>query len=351
MAEKIRVVVYGVGEMGLRFVRILASKEGMVIVGAIDARRGIGKDLGEVAGLPRPLGIKVSGDPHSVLSRGRPRVVLHATTSLLEEVYPQIIAAIEARANVISICEEMGNPWYLHPGKARKIHSLAKTKKVTVLGTGLNPGFIMDSLLIHCTGICQGVRRIHVSRSADSSSYGPAVLERRGMGLTPEQWKKGLPEGRVAGHYGMVGSMAMVAESLGWRLDTIRQEQPKPILAEFPVQTAHVTIARGCVRGFVQEWYGIRGSEKLITFTYETRVYSEEEERLLADTIRIDGAPSFCVEIKGIDGPQATAAIAVNTIPQVLRAEPGLTTVRHLPNPSAIMSDVRKVIQLPPRLR
>lgn len=344
MAEKIRVVVYGLGEMGSRLVRLLASKKGFVIVGAIDARRGIGEDLGKVVGIPRPLGIKVSSDPHSVLSRGRAHVVLHATTSLLEEVYPQIIAAIEARANVISICEEMGNPWHLHPGKARKMHTLAKASGVTVLGTGLNPGFLMDSLVVHCTGICQEVRRIHVSRSADSSSYGPAVLDRRGFGLTPEQWKKGLSEGRVAGHYGNLGSMATVAESLGWKLDAMRQEQPKPILAEFPVETAHVRIAKGSVRGFVQAWYGIRGKEKLITFTYETQVYSEGEERFLADTIRIEGTPSFSVEIKGIDGPQATAAIAVNTIPDVLRAEPGLTTVRHLPNPSAIMSDVRRFI-------
>ncbi|MFQ6022099.1 MAG: NADP-binding protein [Acidiferrobacterales bacterium] len=340
--NEIRVIQYGIGEMGSAMADLVSRKKGLRIVAAIDTARGVGQDLGEILGLGRKLGVIVTDDPKTVFKDCRADVVLHATTSFLEQIYPQIIDAVEAGVNFISIAEELGYPYARHPKLAKNIDELAKVHGVTVLGTGLNPGFIMDSLIIHCTGIFDAVRGIYAERIANSSEYGPAVLGRRGFGLSADVWKKKASKNLISGHIGFEESISMIADSLGWELDDIKQQAFEPVVADIDRSTADVTIRAGTVCGFKQKVCGIKDGQELITFAQESQVRAEQK-RLDEHLIRIEGTPEFQFTF-AIPGKRTTAAMAVNMIPQVVNARPGLTSMRELPNPAALMGDVSKLI-------
>ncbi|MFQ6073576.1 MAG: NADP-binding protein, partial [Candidatus Bathyarchaeia archaeon] len=114
--EKIRVVLYGIGSIGSRIAKLLLEKNGVEIVGAIDiAKDKVGKDLGEVLGIHKQLGVVVSDDPKSVFDKACANIVVHATSSHLREVYPQIAPLAKYGVNVVSTCEELAYPHVSEP--------------------------------------------------------------------------------------------------------------------------------------------------------------------------------------------------------------------------------------------
>ncbi|MDH5532664.1 MAG: saccharopine dehydrogenase NADP-binding domain-containing protein, partial [Candidatus Bathyarchaeota archaeon] len=168
--KKLRLVLYGVGAIGSRIAEFLLEKEGIEIVGAIDvAKEKVGKDLGDVLNLSRQLGVKVSDDPNALLSKVKADVVIHATTSFMKQAYPQIAKVIEHGVNVVSTCEELSYPYSMEPKLAKNLDELAKEHGVTVLGTGINPGFLMDTLIIALTGVCQKVETIKMVRMINAA--------------------------------------------------------------------------------------------------------------------------------------------------------------------------------------
>ncbi|MCK4483095.1 NADP-binding protein, partial [Candidatus Bathyarchaeota archaeon] len=146
--EKVKVALYGVGAVGSLIAKFLLEKEGVSIVGAIDiAEDKVGKDLGEVLGLNRKLGVKVSDSIDSVLSDVKVDIAVHATSSFLKHTYPQIASIVKHGVNVVSTCEELSYPHFTEPKLATELDYLARKHNVTVLGTGINPGFLMDTLV------------------------------------------------------------------------------------------------------------------------------------------------------------------------------------------------------------
>ncbi|MCJ7491178.1 MAG: dihydrodipicolinate reductase, partial [Dehalococcoidia bacterium] len=155
--NQFRTVHYGLGPIGLAVFKLAASKERVRPVAAVDIAPEIaGRDAGEVAGLEQPLGIIVSSDSGAALSTDAD-VVLHCTGSYLDAVQPQLLAAVRAGKNVISTCEELSYPWDRHPQLAADLDREEKAHGVTVLGTGVNPGFVMDTLVLALSGVCQQI--------------------------------------------------------------------------------------------------------------------------------------------------------------------------------------------------
>jgi len=327
-----RVVQYGVGPIGSAIVRLLSVKRGVKIAGAIDIdKEKVGKDLGDVAGAPKPLGISISSDADEVLAKAKAEVVLHSTTSYLKEVSPQILKCVKAKSNVISTCEELAYPFETNKKIALQLDRFAKRNGVAVLGTGVNPGFVMDTLPIALTGACQNVTRISVSRIVDASKRRLPLQRKIGAGLSPEEFQRLVKERKVR-HVGLEESIRMIASALGWKLDRV-EETVEPVIAEADVQNLFLKVAKGKVAGVKQVGRGIVQSREAITLDLQMYVGAKEPR----DSVVIEGVPPIDMTIRGgIHGDLATAAIAVNSIPKVLKAKPGLLTMKDLPVLSAI---------------
>jgi len=332
LTRPIKVVQYGVGPIGSAIVKLLTSKQGVKIVGAIDIdKEKVGKDLGDVAGAPKPLGICISSDADEVLSEAKAEVVLHSTTSYLNVVSPQILKCVKARSNVISTCEELAYPFETNEKIALKLDRFAKRYGVTVLGTGVNPGFVMDTLPIALTGACQNVTRISVTRIVDASKRRLPLQRKIGAGLTPEEFQRLVQERKVR-HVGLEESIRMIAAALGWKLDRV-EETVEPVIAEADVESQFLKVAKGRVAGVKQVGRGTVGRREAITLDLQMYVGAKEPR----DSVVIEGVPPIDMTIRGgVHGDLATAAIAVNSIPKVLKAEPGLLTMKDLPVLSAI---------------
>ena len=154
----IKVLHFGLGPIGVGVVKQAAERKGFKIVGAVDIDpTKVGRDLGEVAGLGRQLKVKVSGDAKKAIKKSKPDVVVLCTQSSLKKVFPQMETILKLKVPIVSTTEELAYPTKANMRYARAINHLAKKAKVAVLGTGVNPGFVMDALPIALTGVCENV--------------------------------------------------------------------------------------------------------------------------------------------------------------------------------------------------
>jgi 2,4-diaminopentanoate dehydrogenase len=321
---------FGLGPIGAAVVKQVAARPGFKIVGAIDIDAAkVGRDLGDVVGLPRRINVKVSGDAAKALKAAKPDVVVLCTSSSIRKIVPQIETIVKAKAAIVSTTEELSYPGYTHIRAARRIHALAKQARVAVLGTGVNPGFAMDALPIALTAVCERVDRVVVNRVQDARIRRLPFQQKIGAGLTTEQFQKKVDDGSVR-HVGLTESIAMIADALGWTLDRITDNiQPK--LAAVTISSEFLAVDPGYVCGIVQDGVGYRKGEPVIKLHMEAFLGSPETY----DSVDIEGSPSLSMKVAGgIHGDVATASIVVNSIPKVLAAAPGLHTMRDLPLPS-----------------
>lgn len=331
--EKVKVIQMGIGTVGQAVTGSLGTKKGLDVVGALDLdKEKVGKDLGEVAGLGKKLDVIVTDDADSLFSETYADVVIHTVCVHLHEVYPQIIKPIQQGMNVISASEALGNPYVSDPGLAAKLDKLAKKHGVTVLGSGLSPGFTSDYLILALTGVCSEVRKIRYVRCSDVRRYlGGTVGKHFGLGLSSEEFKRGVEEGAIIGHIGFVESVQTVADRLGWRLDEIKRSM-EPVHDHSGVFVSTKTVVQG-----------IKDSEVKIELELEAFVDPKMET---LDSIIIDGVPPINMVIKPcISSIEATANALVNAIPHVINAEPGIITPGDLPLVFALENDLRLLLK------
>jgi 4-hydroxy-tetrahydrodipicolinate reductase len=345
MQDKLKVAVLGTGQMGSGIARLLMRKQGIELVGVYGKRADrAGIDVGEAIGLDEKMGLSLTADLSGMLSSARPDVVIQATCSKVEQAADEIKTAVKNRANVISIAEEMAYPSYEAPGLSEEIHHLAMENKVSVVGTGINPGFVLDLLVISLTGVCYNVESITAKRVNDLSPYGPSVLQTQGVGITPEAFKKGVADGSVVGHFGFPESISMIAKALGWKIDKIEQTRD-PIVSTVHRETTFVNIEPGLTAGCTHTAKGYSSGKPVIHLIHPQQVHPHLEGVETGDFIEIKGEPDVTFSSgPEIPGGIGTIALAVNMIPQVVTSLPGLKTMADLPAPAAIMGDVRQLI-------
>ena len=345
MKDKLKVAVLGTGQMGSGIVRLLRRKQGVEIVGVYGRRaERAGADVGEAIGLGQKIGVALAADLPAMLSSAKPAVVIQATCSRVEQAADEIKLAVEGGANVISIAEEMAYPSYEAPALSEEIRKLAVENKVTVVGTGINPGFVLDLLVISLTGVCYNVESITAKRINDLSPYGPSVLKTQGVGITPEAFSKGVEDGSVVGHFGFPESISMIARALGWKIDRIEQTRD-PIISKVHRETEFVKIKPGLTAGCTHTAKGYMDGQPVIHLIHPQQVHPHLENVQTGDYIDIKGEPNVNFSSgPEIPGGIGTIALAVNMIPQVVASLPGLKTMADLPAPAAIMGDVRQLI-------
>ncbi|GIV57718.1 MAG: oxidoreductase [Rhodothermaceae bacterium] len=326
MTRPIRVLQYGLGPIGCAVARLAASRDGLALVGGVDIDPAkVGRDVGEVAGLPAPLGVPVARTLGEALARTDADVVLHTTSSYFDLFKPQILEILEAGLDVVSTAEELSFPWRDHRAEAEEIDAAARKAGKTVLGTGVNPGFLMDTLPLALSGICQEVRHVAVTRVINASTRRGPFQKKIGAGMSVAAFREKMAAGRM-GHVGLPESMAMLFDTLGRTL--VRYEDGvEPVVAETPVATEHVRVEAGQVRGLRQVARGYTDEGEFAVLTFIAALGEEDD----GDTIRLTGRPDLEVRLRGTNGDLSTVAIAVNAVRRVHEASPGLKTMRDLP--------------------
>lgn len=325
----IGVVVVGLGPVGSAIARQVATRKGFQLVGGIDLDPAkADRDVGDVIALGRSLRVKVSPDPSKALKAARAHVAVLSTGSTLVSIMPQIEQILKARMAIVSTSEELAYPTRRNLRLWRHIDQLAHRAKVAVLGTGINPGFVMDVLPLLLTTPCDRVDAIMVNRVIDARGRRLSFQQKVGAGLTPEQFKAQVEEGSVR-HVGFAQSIQMLADAMGWRLERITEEV-KPKFASETVAGELLAVDPGYVSGIVQDGVGYKNGMAIIRLHLEAYLGAPESY----DSILIEGSPRLSVTVPGgIHGDAGTASVIVNCIPRVLAAPPGLRTMRDLPIP------------------
>lgn len=327
MKKKIRAIQYGVGPIGASIARLMREKQAIEIVGAIDTDPAkAGRDLGEVLGAAdAPWGVTISADAPEVLGLSAD-VVVHSTSSALPAVMEQLLACLEAEACVVSTCEELSYPYRTHPELAAQLDKAAKDWGVALVGTGVNPGFVLDKLVVTLAAVSQRIEYAKAVRIVDAGKRRLPLQKKIGAGLTVEEFRAKVQEG-VIKHVGLPESVAMVADSLNLTVEEIT-ETIEPVVADTLVQTEFLTVQAGQVAGVHQIARGLRGGQEIIYLELQMYVGAKSP----ADTLELRGSPNISLVIPGgSPGDIATASVVVNTIPAILDAPAGLRTARDLP--------------------
>lgn len=322
----IRIVQIGIGPLGRKMTQSIVARPNMEVVAAVDMDAGlIGRDLGELCSLGN-LGIQVSHSVKSALGEVQADVALLTTVSDLSRILPQIEEVIEQGLPVVTTCEELTYPWVTAPELAARLDERARQKGVAILATGVNPGFMMDTLPVCLTAISQNVEAIKVSRIQDAANRRIPFQRKIGAGLDPLEFEKKKKDGTLR-HVGLTESIHMIASRFGWKLDRT-EDVITPVFADRTIISNTMTIKPGVVVGVQQIGRAFIGMKEKITLVFRASVGESHPE----DTVEIFGEPHIISTVHGgVHGDVATCAVTLNAIPVLLKAEPGLKTMIDLP--------------------
>ncbi len=292
-----RLMIVGLGTIGLLAARIALQRKGIQVVSAVDIEpQKVGQDLGFLTGWGRTH-ILVTSSIEEALTNSNPDVAILATSSRLSEVLPTLKQLVDAGVHVVSSAEELFFPWLSGGEEIWMLHELAKDRKVAVVSVGVNPGFVMDRLPAFFAQVCINLRRITIRRFVDLKTRRPQLQDKMGVGLTISEYERGLLEGKL-GHVGLPQSLAFLAAYLGMEISHLT-EKFEPIVND-----------EGKVVGTEQVASGWEGEYERIRL--ELRMTMDEPNP--RDEIEIDADPPLQLVVPGgIAGDEATAAILVNT--------------------------------------
>lgn len=330
MAEEtgpVPVVVMGLGLIGQEVARSALASPEVDLVAAVDSNPSLaGKRLSEVLGVALPERFVVTKDLSQALAANKGAVVLQCTGSRIPDVMDQLKECIRLGSSVVSSCEELSFPYLRHPELADELDALAQKAGVSLVGTGVNPGFVLDRLPALLGQVCGDVRRVSAERVVDARTRRKALQEKVGAGLSVEEFDRLAEEDRI-GHVGLTESAALCALGLGIDCDDF-EEEILAVIAEEDILDGAVPVKKGQVAGMFQSVSGLVEGVERVRLELTIAVGMDEP----ADVIRIDAEPSVELRIPGgVAGDKATANLVVNAAPRVRAAQPGLLTVLELP--------------------
>ncbi len=322
---KTRILQVGLGPLGQKTVQFAVAR-GFKIVAAVDSSPElIGKDLGEICGLKK-LNVKVSGNVKTAMKNKKADIAVVTTVSSLSRMEALITEIAREKLSIVSTCEELSFPWKTQTARAKKIDKICKKFKIALLGTGVNPGYLMDYLPTVLTAVSKKVDSIEVSRVQNASVRRVPFQQKIGAGLTLEEFKKKEKEGTLR-HVGLPESVDFIAARMGWKL-TRKTESLNPVIAKVAITSGYKPIKAGMACGVEQIGRGFIGNREVITLYFKAAVGEEKS----FDTIQVNGDPVIRSTIEnGINGDVATCAITLNAIQSVLLARPGLVTMSDIP--------------------
>lgn len=334
--KKIKVGVWGFGAMGKGIVEMIGEKPHMELVGVCDIRPDYqGQSITDLMdGHYTGENIRISEKIELVIKQ-KPDLMVIATDSHVAGTYSKIEKVLKNGIHVISTAEEMAYPKANAPELSERIDQLAKQHKVSCLGTGINPGFVMDLLAIFMTAPMQRVDKIEITRVNSLSPFGQTVMEEQGVGLSLEAFDNKHRQGALAGHVGFKESVYMIGEALGVTIDRFEQTM-KPIVSKKERRSKYGQTKSGHVAGINMEAVAHVGGRPFIIMKHPQQIEPQVENIDTGDYVTLYGVPKIELSITPeIDGGIGTIAMCVNMIPKVIDAEPGLKTMLDLSVPHA----------------
>lgn len=327
--SRIKIAQFGLGPIGMETLKAAAAKPWAEVVGGIDiAPDMVGKDLGELTQCASLRGKRVFASLDELLSQAKPDVVFHTAVSKVKAAYPQLEPIVRQGISVVSSCEELLFPQLREPQLAAQLDALCKQHGARIVGTGVNPGFVMDVLPVCMTGVCRDVRAVHVQRIVNATTRRGPLQRKIGSGWTPAEFERRFSEG-TAGHAGLKESLALIAHCLGWTITDLF-EVGKAVVADHDIRTPHVEVNRGQCCGIHQ--YAEAKRDGKVVLTLDIKMYLDAANP--HDACQIEGEPPLNVLVQGgVAGDVATVASLVNAAPRVLKASPGLLLMTDLAVP------------------
>ena len=327
--SKIKLAQFGLGPIGLETLKLAATKPWAKVVGGIDIDPAkVGKDLGELTRVKTLRGLRVYPTLEKLIAAEKPDIIFHTAVSRFKAAFEQIEPMARSGISVVSSCEELLFPQLREPGLAAQLDRTCRKHGARVIGTGVNPGFVMDVLPLCMTGVSREVRAVHVQRVVNASTRREPLQRKIGSGLPPREFRKLFQQGK-AGHAGLKESLALVAHALGWKIHGI-VETGDAVVANRNIRTRFLEVKKGQTCGLHQ-----RAEAKVngkVCLTLDLKMYLDAKKP--HDAVQIEGEPPLNVIVQnGVAGDHATVAALVNTAARILRAPPGLLLMTDLPVP------------------
>ena len=321
-----QVVLMGLGAIGRLIARAVLAKPELEVVAAVDLdSQRVGRKLSDVVDAPAP-DITITSDAAAALKQSQRAVLLHATGSRLDRVEGELAQALSAGLAVVSTCEELSYPWLRHPEIAERLDRIAERRKVALLGTGVNPGFVLDRLPATLGNVVGRVDRVQANRVVDARTRRLQLQRKIGAGLNEEEFDRGVDDGTI-GHVGLMESAALAALGVGLEVDEV-DEDIDPVETEEDVAGDGFTVPRGGIVGVHQVARAFHDGKEVAHLELTIALGAPNPR----DEIELIGDPGLkCVIPRGVPGDRATAWTVAHAAPLVARAEPGLITVLDLP--------------------
>lgn len=333
--QPFKVIQIGFGSLGRHIAGSILKRENLELVSVVDENPELmGKSLQELLGEGLDSDIQITDDLEGILTSAEVDVAIVATSSSLEVVVPTIETCLSFGLDVISICEELAYPFQKKLDLATSLNSVAEQNGKTVLGTGINPGYLMDLLPIVLTAPCQSVETIRVTRHMNSSHRRPSFQKKIGTGMSEDDFRQNIDEGRITGHVGLVESIQMIDAALNLNLDTVEELPPEAIIAEQEITNSFTTIKKGDVLGLRSVGVGRRDGKEIIVLDFQA--YAEATPQY--DEVIVEGIPRIHQRIEGgVQGDLGTVGMILNLIPIIVKESPGLKTMKDIPVPRNTM--------------
>lgn len=332
MNKKFTVIQVGLGPMGKLITKLLLKRDNLHLKGVVDIDpKLVGKKLSDVVDIKKENQLTIKSEFESIISKEKVDVVIIATSSSLKKVLPIIRESIQSGSNVISICEELSYPFQYFPKLSEELHQLAKNQNVSIVGTGINPGYLMDLLPIVITAPCQSVDSIKVTRMMNSGKRREPFQRKIGTGLTKEEFHQKIHDKEITGHVGLTQSIQLIVAALGIEYDEILEFPPKAIISENEFITSYgENVPKDYVCGLQSKAIAKKQDKEIISLDFIAFAGEHEE----FDSVIIEGNPNIHQKIiGGVHGDVGTVAMVANLIPNVVAAKPGLLTMKDIPVP------------------
>lgn len=318
-----RILHIGIGPLGHRILTEIVERGVGRIAGVVDSSPLLG---GEPISKVCPAikeNITIAHAIEDVRNWNEIDCVVVTTSSDLRLCEPTFRVALEHGKPVVSTCEELIYPWLRHQALADRLHQLAVKTGGRLLGTGVNPGFVMDALPVFASGVSRSVRSVHVERIQDASSRRVPFQKKIGAGLDREHFDKRVADGSLR-HVGLGESLHFLAHYLGLPKIETWDENIEPVFADRELVCALGPIHKGMVAGVRQVAKGYADERCTVSLEFQAAIGQADPR----DRVVLEGEPPIDLTIRGgIHGDVATSAIVVNSIPRLIEAAPGLHTM------------------------
>jgi len=323
-----RVLHVGVGPLGQKILNEMNERGLGHVVAAVDASPAL---AGTFLSVPVPGAdpkLRILPSLGAVENWDQIDCAVVTTSSDLPSCADTFRTLLRQGKAVVSTCEELVYPWLRHIALADELHELAVRNGGRLLGTGVNPGFLMDALPAFLTCVSKSVKGVACYRIQDASPRRIPFQKKIGAGLDEAQFSKKVADGSLR-HVGLGESLHFIAHYVGLPLERW-EEDISPVMADHDTNSGVGMIAKGRVAGVKQVARGYFDERCVVHLEFQAAIGQKEPY----DRVVIQGEPPMDLVIPGgVHGDVATCAIVINSIPRLLTAPAGLHTMATIPPP------------------